>query len=149
MASAAAGLSRVRRAFDAGLGFVLGTAVGVPVGLALYMAGREALLPPRLLSSDVILWTVVVLVALSLGVVGARRRWGAPGGSRLVRGALGFVAGAVIGGPLTFVAALAAWDASGIPDRDGGFGLMTLFVLAPLGALALGVTGALLLARRG
>src|SRR5690349_664703 len=149
MAGAAIGPGRVRQAFDTGFGFVLGAAVGVLAGLALYMAVRRALLPPRLLSSDAILWTVVALIAFSLGLVGARRRWGAPGGSRLVRSALGFVAGAVVGGPLTLAIALVAWEATGVPDRDGGFGLMALFVLAPLGALALRAAGAVLLARRG
>ncbi|MCW8085976.1 hypothetical protein [Sabulicella glaciei] len=144
-----AGPGRGRQALDAGLGFVLGAAVGVPVGLALYATLRGALLPPRLLSSDAILWSVVAIVALGLGWIGARRRWGAPGGSRLLRGVLGCVAGAVIGGPLTFAIALAAWDATGAPDRDGGFGLMALFVLAPLGALAAGWAAAVFLVRRG
>jgi hypothetical protein len=69
--------------------------------------------------------------------------------SRVARGVLGAVLGAVAGGLATVFGGIAAGEVFRISQAEGAYMMQVAFVFTPLGILAGGILGAALLFRGG
>ena len=124
------------------LGLLLRAAIGLPMGLLIYMVVRETVLPTELWSSDGIMWGIIAAVTLACAALGAL-----PGG-RAGKALLGFLLGAVLAGFGGGVIALTLGEVLGVSQREGAFAMGVVFTIVPLCALVGGTALGLWMGRR-
>ncbi|WP_431282462.1 hypothetical protein ACQW02_24130 [Humitalea sp. 24SJ18S-53] len=130
-------------------GLVVGAVLGLPAGFLLYMVARATLLPTSLWSSDAPMWAIIAATMAGGGLLGATQG-GRPTrlGRALLRGAVGFVLGAIGGAILGVVVAGAIGAALDVSQREGAFAMGVAFGVMPLAGVSGGVLMGFWMGRR-
>ncbi len=117
------------------LGLLLGAGVGLVSGFVAYLM----LLAMRW-DSEALAWGVTLAAVVLCGGLGFRQgRRPTRGGRAAWAGFCGFLLGALLGGPAIGALALVAGSVLGVSQREGAFAMGVVFVIAPMGAILVGL----------